>query len=1233
MGQFKILTLNIRGLRKRSKRQTLLHRLKKRECDIIILQETYVDIQASRTWKKEWGGELFATPGTLHSKGNVILFKKSFSAQNVKYVELNDRIQLIKFQLDKSDYLVYNFYNASNDLEKIQCFKDLSLFVSKEIETYTDHLPYVMVLGDCNAVFDPVLDNIKGIPHPARVVKAFQNCMETLELTDVWRHFNRTCKNFTWRKSNPILARRLDYIFVSYNLVSYCSNPVIVHYPMTDHKGVEVTVDPNPIDENLRGPGYFKLNNKVLCEKDFVDGINTVITNTVTQFKEILNPQMLWDFCKVRIVQFAREYCVNRKQKDTSLCQLENELNAAQQKLSDSTDERNSNEYNRLQLKLEAIICEQAEGARIRSKVKWVEQGERSTSYFLNLEKSRAHNKSIKKLISDDGTHLTDQSEIGNHILNFYESLYSKKENRTENLASFIDGVELPKLTNEERDSLEGVLSVGECSKAIKNMKNDSSPGPDGLGAAFYKTFWNKINVLVTDSLNYAFNIEGKLSVSQRKAVITLMHKGKDLSREKITNYRPLSLTNVDYKIGAKCLATRLQSIISSVVHTDQTAYIKGRGIAQNIRLIDDLLWFAREHHLDGILLALDFAKAFDSIDKGYIIKVFKFLNFGEDFIKWLEVFNTGTLSSVLYNGWLTKFFNVESGIRQGCPLSALLFVVALEILSCKIRSSVNVHGVSLRTEIDAREVKITQYADDMTLFLDSTKSFNSVLEIIEEFGRISGLLVNYNKSEAMWIGNRRNNTHRPGKVKWLIGNKATVKILGVHFSNSEEASKIMLNWNGKLEKMRNIIASWRQRQLTIPGKICLIKSLIASQMLHLLATLVIPSDVLETVNTMFYDFIWYGKDRVKRKLLIQNYDTGGLKMFDIDLYRKKMLCKCVKNIVSDTHGTMSCYLAKLILNSTVQHLLILRFNTSISNVYRHIPGLSKLPIFYDALLKAWYETKRIDDTVQSNDVFWLNDNILYKRKTLFFKKWLENDYVFVEDFVQNNALLSEIQVVHRLRQLPDFILKYHLLKVVFSKLEWVKCNLPARLKPIEINRCEISMCTGNSFQKWLYPNSQEHVIKQRFWETKFDSVIDWNYTWCLSFKLKLDPMCCELQWKILQNIYPTAILLQKMGKVTNNKCKYCNQIEFIEHFFASCTVVKPLWAHVQSIYNGVYGKLVHLTTKDIMLGYEHQSFSEFSFLNKLIIVAKLCISKYKYGEYSNLIVLFDRECRIRKLM
>ena len=154
-------------------------------------------------------------------------------------------------------------------------------------------------------------------------------------------------------------------------------------------------------------------------------------------------------------------------------------------------------------------------------------------------------------------------------------------------LIDFCDQLDIPQLTTEQQTSCEGKVSSEEAGYALSTMENDSAPGTDGLTASFYKFFWKEIKHLITESFNEDFNC---LSVSQRRAIITLIHKGKDLPKDQLGNWRPISLTNVDYKILTKSLALRLQNVIKSVVLDDQVVYIKGRNISTIIRFIDDVV-------------------------------------------------------------------------------------------------------------------------------------------------------------------------------------------------------------------------------------------------------------------------------------------------------------------------------------------------------------------------------------------------------------------------------------------------------------------------------------------------------------------------------------------------------------------------------------------------------------------------------------------------------------------
>ena len=142
-----------------------------------------------------------------------------------------------------------------------------------------------------------------------------------------------------------------------------------------------------------------------------------------------------------------------------------------------------------------------------------------------------------------------------------------------------------------------------------------------------------------------------------------------------IKNWRPISFINVDIKIASKASAFRMKKVLPSIIHYDQTAYVKGRYVGESVRLIDDLLKFAEEENLDGILSAADKEKAFDSVDHNCIFASLKKFGFGDNFIQWVRTIFGNSESCIMNNGTSTSYFKLERGTRPGDPLSPYLYI------------------------------------------------------------------------------------------------------------------------------------------------------------------------------------------------------------------------------------------------------------------------------------------------------------------------------------------------------------------------------------------------------------------------------------------------------------------------------------------------------------------------------------------------------------------------------
>lgn len=288
---------------------------------------------------------------------------------------------------------------------------------------------------------------------------------------------------------------------------------------------------------------------------------------------------------------------------------------------------------------------------------------------------------------------------------------------------------------------------------------------------------------------------------------------------------------NCDYKIASKAIANRLKAVLPSIINNDQTGFLKGRSISENIRLIEGILRYTEMEKVPGLLLFIDFEKAFDTLEWSFVETVFKYNNFGPSLIAWIKIFYNDIQSSVYNNGWSSGFSNLERGVRQGCPLSPYIFILCVEILANAIRKDTKIKGI----KINETECKISQYADDTTIFLDGSKNaLQASLDILDRFGKISGLKINNSKTEVLWIGalSKKTDIFLPERsLKWTTG---SVKALGVHFATNEEES-LKLNTEEKLDKIKKLAENWGLRKLTIFGKISVIKALLASQLVCIL--------------------------------------------------------------------------------------------------------------------------------------------------------------------------------------------------------------------------------------------------------------------------------------------------------------------------------------------------------------------------------------------------------------
>ena len=230
-------------------------------------------------------------------------------------------------------------------------------------------------------------------------------------------------------------------------------------------------------------------------------------------------------------------------------------------------------------------------GAIFRSKVRWTEKGEKPTKYFFNLEKTRYEKKIISQLQIGEDKFVSDFKQINIEIENHHSQFYKTgfEENDTlESFQRFVEDLNLPYLEEQEKQGLEDEISIDEVWKALNGFQNDKTPGDDGFTKEFYEALFDILGNALFESFNAGFK-NGQLSVSQKRGIISLIPKDEN-NLTTLSNWRPITLLNVDYKILAKVIAKRIESVLPRLIHPDQTGFIKERYIRQNVRLLEDIL-------------------------------------------------------------------------------------------------------------------------------------------------------------------------------------------------------------------------------------------------------------------------------------------------------------------------------------------------------------------------------------------------------------------------------------------------------------------------------------------------------------------------------------------------------------------------------------------------------------------------------------------------------------------
>jgi hypothetical protein len=381
---------------------------------------------------------------------------------------------------------------------------------------------------------------------------------------------------------------------------------------------------------------------------------------------------------------------------------------------------------------------------REKAKVNWHLDGDRNTSYFHRIAKIKNTTKVISSLKNGDDI-ITDPTQIADHVVDYYKNLFCSNPILQDQL--LVEHV-IPNLVGQDVNALLTMTpSKEEIKHAVFDLNKDGAPGPDGFGAHFYQTYWDIIHHDVTNAVLQFFTT-GWILPNYNSNTIILIPKSD--SADSIEKYRPIALANFKFKIISKVLADRLAQILPTIVSKEQKGFIQGRNIKDCICTASEAINLLHNKTFGGNLaMKIDITKAFDTLDWSFLIKVLLQFGFNTTFCNWIKAILSSATMSVSLNGAQKGFFKCLRGVRQGDPLSPLLFCLAEEVLSRGISLLVDEGKIELiKGSRNTRVPSHCLYADDIMVFCKGKfSSLQALQNLFNKYANCSGQVINASKS------------------------------------------------------------------------------------------------------------------------------------------------------------------------------------------------------------------------------------------------------------------------------------------------------------------------------------------------------------------------------------------------------------------------------------------------------------------------------------------------------
>ena len=1121
ISKFKIITINCNGLtcsvRLLQTIGKLKKHIKKSEC-IIFLQETH---NANLVLLESiWEGSVHISPGTGGSKGVITLCTRNLNTICFKTDE-EGRFLFTTIKLPNNRLInTANLYSPNDHNLSYQfiseTFNEWNDFCINAMAYTTDQsLTSSVIAGDFNCVLN--LQDSQQRTWSAKEQHLADHIRTNIENQEMYDSAIRSQNgnNFTWNRGE--IFSKIDHIFVTHDLLASTTKyNTIWDLVKSDHAAIQISI--NLEVKSNRGRSYPKLSLSDLKGNGVIGEIRDEIHKAIKDFPPHWNPHLKLDYIKLVIrTKILEIRAINKKNRESlqvlrdnvtyfnSLPLLNN------QQVTDFANAR-SELY-------KAEECE-AERLRLAAGVKWREQGERSNKFFLNAINVNKASSTLDYLNTPDGK-VNNMSDILEYAKGFYSNLYDKHQ--TDSINDFYQ--HCPSLTNAAHLEISQPLTINNLKVALKSCK-DSTPGLDGIPYSYYKIFGNELLPLILDSWEFS-NETGSLPQSQTTSVISLIPKaGKD--KHEIKNWRPISISSCDLKIITKAYSLKVGSHLGEIISESQMGYVPGRNINFNNRILRLALDFCNSNNLDYSIMSLDAQKAYDSVDHVYISNTLKAYGFPDNFISAVDVLHSNLQAQVQVNGFLSTPFSIRRGVKQGDALSCALFIIAIDPLIRNIEMNQNIPELPLAVNCN---IKTVAYADDIAIISkNSEEAFNNIFTEYGKLTKMSGLTLNADKTEILNLSNSDKQSSRASYLnnELTLRHKLEIMICGNCLS-LDPSRCYEVNITEKITKLRNQLNRWKGRQLSINGKMIIIKTFAISQLIYSSQFQVINSKDVRKIEHLCYNFLWNGPDHVKRVFLKSGRDEGGINGIDIESFFNSIAVRqFLKSYENKTLAIVND-------SATIKEEIKTQARLILKKVLLY--QLNNVDIFDEKLIcqtradffvKPFSKTHQLMNKLNISNIFSISSTSMSRGQMSQIRRVLPPRVLAIVDNNTSNVNLNT--------------------ECSFSILCKDKMKVITKTTSKEIN--DIIKCTLR--KKCSYHPADKYPIDRSFFG---DIRLTWHNLWRIR-----NPTLRAIRLKVLYKDIWCQDKRFRLGISTDDKCIICGETETAIHQLYMCSNAKRIW-------------------------------------------------------------------------